>query len=112
RENHCRGSDEEFREWRLEAAGSSELPLLEALFAEDRPALRRPERYGRFLPARRALCLSFDPLPHGRRTRTDPICPFGLARLAAFGLVLELLVGKEQLFTGRPDELRPAVHAP
>ena len=34
-----------------------------------------------------------------------------VARLAPLGLVLEVLVGEEQLFTRRPDELRAAVHA-
>ncbi len=43
----------------------------------------------------------------GRRARG----PLGLAALAAFGFVLEVLVGEEELLTRRPDELRSAVYA-
>src|SRR5204863_9264522 len=93
------------------AAGARELPLLEALLAEDRSALRRSERHRRILSARRAGGLGLAAIAH-RRTRAHPVCPFCLARLAALRLVLELLVGEEELLTGCPDELRRAVHTP
>ena len=45
----------------------------------------------------------------GRRTEDrDPLC---LTGLTAFGLVLELLVVEEQLFSGRENEIGPAVYA-
>ena len=63
-------------------------------------------------------------LPHAEQlvvvsTRSRPIAAAGrgprrslrLARLASFRLVLEILVGEEELLAGRPDELRAAVHA-
>src|SRR5262245_34047548 len=94
-----------------DAAGACKLPLLEALLAEHRTTLSRTERNGGFLTACRARGLSLHPLTR-RRSSTGPVCPLCLARLAPLGLVLELLVGKEQLFTSCPDELRPAVHTP
>src|SRR4029077_9225463 len=39
-----------------------------------------------------------------------PAGPLRLACLTALRLVLELLVSEKELLTGRPDELRPAVH--
>src|SRR5262245_32379895 len=95
----------------LDATRSGKLPRLEALFAEDGPALRRAERHGRFLAARRTRRDRLDAFPscdHPLRSARA----LGLAGLAPLGLVLEVLVGEELLFTGRPDELRTAVDAP
>jgi hypothetical protein len=39
------------------------------------------------------------------------LSPFGLARLAPFRFILELLVMKEQLFSGREHKLGTAVNA-
>lgn len=54
---------------------------------------------------------SFDLLIRVRRSRSDSRCPLGFARLAAFGLVLELLVVEEELFARREEKLRAAVYA-
>src|SRR5690349_18182071 len=83
-------------------AGAGELPLLEALLAEHRTPLRGPERHRGVLTTRRTLGLCFHPARH-RGPGTYPVGPFGLARLAALRLVLELLVGEKELLTGRPD---------
>src|SRR5262245_8697619 len=80
------------------------IPFAEAPPGERRPPPRRTERHGRFLAARGARGLRLNPVTH-RGARVHAVCPFGLARLAALRLVLELLVGEEELFTGRPDEL-------
>src|SRR5215217_5042485 len=93
----------------LHAAGACKLPLLEAFLAEDRAALCRPERHGCVLAACRALGLCFHPVGDGW-SRAYPVGPLGLARLAALGLVLELLVGEKELLASCPDEIGPAVH--
>src|SRR5687767_8483760 len=94
-----------------DAASARELPLLEAFLAEHRAPLRRTEGHRCVLAARRTLGLGLDAAVH-RRTRGHPVCPLGLASLAALGFVLELLVGEEQLFTCGPDELRRTIHTP
>src|SRR5439155_7991049 len=38
--------------------------------------------------------------------------PLALAGLAPLRFIFEVLVGEELLFSGRPDELRRAIHAP
>src|SRR5688572_1421783 len=95
----------------LDAAGACKLPLLEALFAEYRSTLCRTERNSGVLAACRARRLRLDPFTR-RWSRAGSVRPFGLTRLATLRLVLELLVGKEQLFASRPDKFRPAVHTP
>src|SRR5687767_7593043 len=94
----------------LDAARPGELPGLEALLAEYRTPLRRPERHRRFLAARRAGRRRFDALAcsagPGRPARA-----FGFAGLAPFRLVLEVLVGEKLLLAACPDELRAANHA-
>jgi hypothetical protein len=95
-----------------DSAGTRELPLLEAFLTEYRPSLRRPERHRSVLSARRTGRLRFDAVTDRRRTRTDPVCALSLARFATLGFVLELFVGKEQLFASRPDEIRRAIHTP
>jgi hypothetical protein len=44
------------------------------------------------------------------RWRPQHSDPFLLASLAALGLVLELLIVKEKLFSGREDEVAPTVN--
>src|SRR5436190_14086351 len=78
------------------AAGAGELPLLKALLAKHRSALRRTEWHRGVLSARRALSLGLDTVAH-RGARTHPVCPLGFASLAALRFVLELLVGEEEL---------------
>src|SRR5256885_818535 len=92
-----------------DASGPGEFPGLEAFLAEDRTALRRLEGDGRLLAARRTIRDGFHPLASDGASRTAG--PLAFARLAALGLVLEILVGEELLFTRRPDELRAAVNA-
>src|SRR4026208_863745 len=92
-------------------AGTFKLPLLEAFLAEDRSALRGTEGHRGVLAARRAGGLGLDAIAH-RRPGAHPARSLRLARLAALGLVLELLVSEEELFTRRPDELRRTVHTP
>src|SRR5262245_31057208 len=92
--------------WRRARPGSDsaracELPGLEALFAEDRTPLRRPERNRGLLSAGRARGQSFNPLARNRIAHR-PAGPLALAGLAPLRLVLEVLVGEELLFTGRP----------
>src|SRR4029077_832938 len=93
----------------LDASGPGEFPGLKAFLAEDRTALRRLEGNCRLLAARRTIRNGFPPLASDRASRTAG--PFAFARLAALGLVLEILIGEKLLFSRRPDELRAAVHA-
>src|SRR6266542_213180 len=95
----------------LHAAGARELPGLEALPAEDRPPLRRPEGDGGFLAARGAVGRRLDPLARDGRAARGPRRALRFAGFAALWLVLEILVGEEKLLAGRPDELGTAVHA-
>src|SRR5215207_7165789 len=94
-----------------DAAGACKLPLLEALLAEHRTTLCRAEWNRGVLAACRARRLCLDTFAR-RRSCAGSVCPFGLTRLATLWLVLELLVGEEQLFASRPRKLRPAVHTP
>src|SRR5688500_1675509 len=95
----------------LDACGSGELPLLEALPAEDRTALRRAEGDGGLLAASRTVGRGFDPLACRTGGARGTRRALRFAALTALGFVLEVLVGKEQLFSGRPEELGAAVHA-
>jgi len=95
----------------LDAARAGELPGLEAFPAEHRTTLRRAEWNRRFLTARRAVRRGLHPFPPDRRAGRRTGCSLGLARLTSLGLVLEILVGEEELFTRCPDELRAAIHA-
>src|SRR5262249_14964390 len=95
----------------LHAASSGEFPGLEALFTEDRTPLCRLEGNGRFLPAGRTRGYRLHAFAGNGRTR-GATRPLALAGIAPFRLVLEVLVGEELLLSRRPDELRPAVHAP
>jgi len=90
---------------------SGSLALLEALAAIYRTALRGFEWNSGFTLAAGTDCLGFyalvitPTLLQAKRLRALP-----LTALAAFGLVLELLVVEEKLFTGSKDEVGAAVH--
>ena len=82
-------------------------PLLKALSTVDWPALCRLKRNRRFFPALGARSRRFDPvvgLP------ALGLIPLRFTKPASFWLVLESLVGVEELFPGSENELRPAVH--
>ena len=87
---------------------SGSAALLEAFPAEHRPPLSGLEWHGGLLAALRAGGGGFHPLA---TVIAERLAPPGLARLAAFRLVLESLVRKEELLAGSEDELRPAVDA-
>src|SRR5664279_1178171 len=80
--------------------------LLEAGSAKHGPALGRLERN---------RCLHLALRAHGSRlcpdSRTGACSPLRLALLTAFGIVLELLVVEEKLFTCCEYEIASAVHA-
>src|SRR5207237_7929415 len=69
------------------------------------------ERHGRLLAAGRARGGGFHPLAGDRGARRAAR-PLRLAGFAPLRFVLEVLVGEKLLLSRRPDELRPAVHAP
>src|SRR6185503_1199857 len=96
---------------RLNPAGPREFPRLETFAAEDRSALRRTERYGGLFAAGRAVRGGLHALATNHAAARGARGALGLAALAALRLVLEILVGEEQLFAGGPDERGPTVHA-
>lgn len=59
------------------------------------------------LPALRTGSLRLD----SRSRSVKSLIPLGLALFAPFGLVAEILGGKEKLFSCRKNELSPTVHA-
>src|ERR1035437_5010344 len=82
------------------------LTAQEALAAVNRPALSRLERHRGF-PAALGAC------SHGLRfgkTRPRRSLPFSLASLAALGLVLEIFVMEEVLFSRCENEICFAVY--
>ena len=87
-------------------------PLLEALPAEDRPALGWLKGNSGFLAATRTIRpgLYFGVITCGG-CRTHGRRPLRLTRFATFGLVLELLVVEEKLFTGCKNEIAATVDA-
>ena len=85
--------------------------LLEAFAAKYWTSLRRLERHSSLLAAMGTGSASFDLLIRVRRRRSDRSCPLCFAGFAALGLVLELLVVKEELFARREEKLRAAVYA-
>src|SRR5664279_22803 len=94
-------------EFYLRARGRRDaLTAQEALAAENRPALSRLERHRGF-PA--ALGAGGRGLRFGE-TRSRRSLPFGLTSLAALGLVLEVLVVEEVLFSRCENEICFAVH--
>ena len=96
--------------------GSRHPALLEALAAQDRPSLRGAERYSGFLIAVGADRAGFDLVVDGcaalsiASIGTEGGGTFGFAELAAFGLVLELLVVKEKLLTGCENKISSTIH--
>jgi hypothetical protein len=85
-------------------------PLLEALAAVDRAALRRFERDRSLFAALRANGLGFDALGDCR-TRFVALRTTPLARLAPFGFVFKSLVNEEHLLAGGENKLRTTVGA-
>jgi hypothetical protein len=77
-------------------------PLLEALPAEHRAPLRRPEGNGRYLAALRAIGFRFR--PH-RTASPATFCSLCLAGFAPLRFVLETFVGEKHLFAGSKYEL-------
>ena len=87
--------------------GPGGLPAQEALTAVNRTPLGRFER-NRGFPA------ALGALRHGfgfRKTGSRRTLALGLACLAALGLVLEILVVEEVLFSRCEYEIRAAIHA-
>ena len=91
------------------------LALLEAFATENRTSLGRPEGYGSFLAAGRAVGAGFGALIVAAATvvagRPYLPRPLGLARFTALRLVLELFIVEKKLLARREDEVRAAVHA-
>ncbi len=85
--------------------------LLEAFAAEHRASLRWLERDGGLFSAMRAVGARLHFLVAVDRTRAYRSDAFGLARLAALGLIPELLVVEEELFAGGEEKLRAAIDA-
>ena len=78
------------------------------LFRSNRPALGRLEGHGGFLAAGRTRGGGLHAFTSRGTSRAAD--PFGFTCLAPLGLVLEVLVGEELLFSRRPDEFRAAVY--
>src|SRR5207302_6570311 len=97
-------------------SGRSRLPpLLETFATEDGAPLGRPEGDRSLLATLRADRSRFNlgealsrHMMWRRPQHRDAFC---LAGFAPFGFVFELFVVKEQLFSGREDEVGPAVDA-
>src|ERR1700690_834053 len=84
---HCTREDRSC----LGAAGPRELAGLEALLAEDRTPLRRPEGHRRFLAAGGTVGDGLDPFAgHAGAPASRPAGPLGFAPLAPLRLVLEV----------------------
>jgi hypothetical protein len=98
-------------QWReISRSSRSGSPLLEALPAENRPALRRLKGNGGFLAADGTVGASFHsgvrPISDGSQGAVFS----RFAGLTTFGLVLKLLVVEEELFSGREDEVSATVN--
>ena len=87
----------------------------EAGTAINRASLRRVERYGRRLAAFGAAYRDFDPLPHTRCLRRgncrQPLIFCLFAVFAAFWWILQVLVAKESLLAGSPNESPGTINA-
>jgi len=92
---------------KLPGAGCCRFSTQETFAAVNRTALGRFEGNRRFPPALRANGRRFRSLCSGTRRSL----PFGLARLAAFGFILEILVVEEMLLSRGKYELCPAIRA-
>ena len=92
--------------------GTNRSSQLKALAAKYGTALSRLEGNGCFLAALRTNGFGLDSLRADRaRTIAVALCAAALARLTAFGLVLEAFVREEHLLAGREDKLCSAVSA-
>ena len=97
---------------RASALRGSSLPLVsEALATKNGAVLRGPEGNRRLLAALRTHCGRFDTRVSRALRRTDSGQPAGLARLATFGFVTELLIVEEKLFACGEDEIATAIYA-
>ena len=85
--------------------------LLEAFAAEHRTSLCWLEGDGGFLAAMRAVRARLHLLIAIYGSRANRSDALGFARLATFGLVLELLVVEKELFAGSEEKLRAAIDA-
>lgn len=84
---------------------------LEALAAEYGTALRGLKRNGGFFAARRTVRAGFYPGIVARTGDPQRLGAFGLARLAALRLILELFIVEKKLFPGSEYKVRTAVNA-
>ena len=89
-------------------------PRLKTFSAKHGAALRGTERHGGLFAAPRTgglgLHLGVAVSLSGRRRSTEHGNPFGLARLAALGFVLELLVVEEKLLPGGENKIPPTIN--
>src|SRR2546421_7343654 len=98
---------------KIESGRSCLPPLLEALAAEDRSALCRPERHCSLFSTLRARGASFDlaetasVIAAGNGSQHGHA--LGLTGFTTLGFVPERLVVKEQLFPSCEDKIRAAV---
>ncbi len=96
--------------WAEGSGRAHRAPLLEALPAEDRAALRRAEGDRGFLAALRAVSPGLR--PHGsRRTSACGFRPLGLTCFTALGFVLETFIGEEHLFAACENEFGATLRA-
>jgi len=84
------------------------LAQVEAVAAEHRPALCRPEGHCRVLATDRANRRSRESFSR----RGGALRALTLARFAVFGFVREVLFSEKRLFPRGPDEFRPARDTP
>ena len=90
------------------------LALLKTFAAENGTSLGWLKGNGSFLAAGRAVGPGFGALVIAATVVAacpDLPRPLGLARFAAFRLVLKLFIVEKKLLAGREDEVRAAVHA-
>ena len=99
----------------MQSSRGYRLAVLKTFTAEDGSALCGTERNGGLLAALRTdgpglyFCVMVV-LRRGARVAKHGDA-LGLAGLAPFGFVLELLIVKKELFSGREDKLRTAIDA-
>ncbi len=89
----------------LPSRSGSHPMLLETLPAKNRPALRRSKGHCGFFSALRTDRCGLCSL--SARCR---LIPLRLAGFAPFRIILEMLIGEENLFSCREDEIPTAVH--
>jgi len=92
-------------------AGANCAALLEAFAAKYWTSLRWLKGHSSFFAAMGTGGASLDFLVSVGRSRSDCRCTLCFTGLAAFGLVLELLIVEEELFASSEKKLRAAVYA-